>query len=636
MSHQQRNGTGKTRAAGRRPRRGIVIVLTAFLMTAMLSFVAFTVDTGQIALTKANMQKGVDAASLAASLEIVSAVNAAGGGSGSASDANSIAIEAAKTKAADVAAANDVYVDPEEDVIFGKRTYNETSGTWTIQWGAQPYNVVKVNARRDQSDTNQPDGRLKLAFAWILGVDSAEITASATAFVEARDIVVVLDYSGSMNDDSELKSNYKIAQSDIEANLLEIYQDLGQPDTGSMPWIPDGVTVQGQPASGSVPHISVKFGYSSIDVESTKELSNVVLKFSNGSTQKFDDLDANPSHTGTFAGTGSYAGKEIVTAWIKSGANESGEGSGYGERFDYPSDSQIEAAFGLNEISYPFNSGSWDSYIDYAQGSNNVKNAGYRKLYGGLTWMNYLLEQKAQNNQTSDLWKTHHYPFHSMKEGMSLFLEFLDDLEFGDNVGLVTYATEARREEDLDDMGDGQTVDLGGVLISNDYEAIDVIQSHKQAAHYSNTTALGDGIKVAIELLDEQKREGSRPVLLVMTDGNANVRPYGWSLPSNWDWNEITDFDGDGYADYTTWDSNKQYAFFELKQAIDAGYTVHTLSVGYGADSELMEAIAKAGGGIWINVPGSSSVAAMEEEIVAAFQQIAGQVPPPKLVLGAQ
>lgn len=65
----------------------------------------------------------------------------------------------------------------------------------------------------------------------------------------------------------------------------------------------------------------------SVQVSSTKELSNVVLKFHDNTTQKFDNLSGN---TGTFAGTGAQEGKCIIGVWIKSGCNSSNDGPGYG------------------------------------------------------------------------------------------------------------------------------------------------------------------------------------------------------------------------------------------------------------------------------------------------------------------
>ncbi len=77
--------------------------------------------------------------------------------------------------------------------------------------------------------------------------------------------------------------------------------------------------------------ITATFTCQSVEVESSKDLSNVVLVFEDGSWQKFDGLDG---HTGVFAGTGEHAGATIATAYVKSGNNHSGDGPGWGERHD--------------------------------------------------------------------------------------------------------------------------------------------------------------------------------------------------------------------------------------------------------------------------------------------------------------
>ena len=191
-------------------RRGVIVVLTAFLITVLFAFMALSVDTGRVVLTETQMQNAVDAASLAASEEITSAVYKAGQGQGSANiDANSIAVSSARAMAADVAKRNGVYVNPSTDVQFGKRVFDTNSGQWTTQWNASPYSVVKVSARRTNSDLTAQDGQFPLAFGWAVGKSSIPLTTSSTAFVEARDLVLVLDYSASMDDDSSLVSTYR-------------------------------------------------------------------------------------------------------------------------------------------------------------------------------------------------------------------------------------------------------------------------------------------------------------------------------------------------------------------------------------------------------------------------------------------
>lgn len=615
---------------GKRPQRrraGFLVVLTAVLLPVICAFAAFAVDTTKMTLARTYLQNAVDAASLAASQEITGAIYAAAQGEGDATiDANSIAVAAARAVAHDVAEANGVYIDPATDVTFGKRSYHAGTDSWPITWGAEPYNVVRVTARRDQDDLEAPDGRLPLSFGWAVGVPSVAMQASSTAFVEARDIVVVLDFSSSMNDDSTFDAFDDLTRSDVEANMAQIYENLGV-DAGTLPAMPEYARMKGvPPANGSLPQIYVTFKKTSIYVESSKDISNVVLEYSGGARQKFEGLRGK---TGTFYGTGSYAGKQITKCWVKSGTNSSDDGPGYGERFE-DTVANVKKAFGLDSIPYPYPYDSWDTLINYCRYNSAVRNAGYEWQYGGICWMNYLLNDREQYSTCPDLWKTPHYPFQAVKAGCSLFCDFLTELDFGDEVGLASYATTAHKEMLLDT--DDAYVDLTQNPITSEYDQIDIIQVHKQAGHYDSTTNMGDGIKAGRELLEDHMRYGARPTMLVMTDGQANVSPGGWALPCGWNWADLTDYDGDGVANYTTYDRAKQYAFYQAKLAIDRGYTIHTMSVGADGDRNLLKAIAFAGGGVFIDIPGGSRVADMEEDLLEAFRQIAGKVPPPKLV----
>ena len=204
--HHEHNKLKSVAQLGRRwrERRGIIVVLTSFLLTVLFAFLALSVDTGRVVLTETRMQNAVDAAALAASQEITAAVYAAGQGQGSANiDANSIAVEAARNDGRrSRRGQRRVRRSGQQDVKFGKRVYNPSTGEWPVQWGGAPFNVVKVTARRTGDDTTAPDGEFPLAFGWSIGKDSVPLQTSATAFTEARDLVLVLDVSASMNDDS--------------------------------------------------------------------------------------------------------------------------------------------------------------------------------------------------------------------------------------------------------------------------------------------------------------------------------------------------------------------------------------------------------------------------------------------------
>ncbi len=603
------------------PRRGVFIVLAAFVMIVLFAFLSLGLDSGLIAMEQTRLQNAVDAAALAASQEITSAVqNASDGG-----DPNSISLAHAKEMAVDVANRNGVYVNPDRDVIFGKRTYNEGTGKWDITWNEGPFNVVKVEAHRDQPDMSARDSKLPLAFGWAVGTPTIDLKAEAIAFVEARDMVVVLDFSGSMNDDSRYSSINRLGQDAIEANMVDIFNSMN-PNVGDLSFDQEYLTIVGEPPSrGSEPQIEVTFKDREIYVESTKDLSNVVLEFDNGHHYKYDGLSG---RSRTFRGTGSYNGRKIVGCWVKSGRNASGDGPGYGERFRDTNEA-VKEAFGLDKVSYPYRRGSWDEYINYCR-NNVASNSGNRQKYGKQNFVDYVLSNRYHNYETEDLWKAPHYPFHAVKNGFSLFLDFLEDLDFGDEVGIVSYDESSRVEHTLNDGN--AYASLNGNLISDDYDSLDTIQRHKQAGHYGSYTAIGFGVEEANELLIDHARHGARPTIVLMTDGNANRYKSGWSLPRDWDWDDYTDYDGDGRADYSTNDRSKQYAIWEAVEAHKRGVTIHTMSVGANADRSVMTAIANACGGIHISVPGGSTIAELESQMLSAFQQIAAKVPPPQLV----
>ncbi len=611
----------------RKHRKGIVLVLTCLLAPILFGFLAYSVDTGLTSMTQTRMQNAADASALAASQEIRAAIAAASAGQGDATiDANSIAVTEARAMAVRVAAANGVYIDPERDVVFGRRSFDDETNSWPVEWGEAPYNTVRVEVHRDSTNSDAPDAALPLNFGMFLGKPSVSLATSASAFVEARDLVLVLDYSGSMSYDSQLRSAWSLGADAIIENQMDMFDAL-EANTGYLTAEPQYLTMHSGPASSAgEAEYSVTFQVDKAFVTSDMVIDRVGLEFTDGYQQGFQfGIDTE----GEFQGTGGNYGKTITRVWVRSGDHP----DYWGETFDDDYDA-VKAAFNLDNTPYPFNRGSWDEFLDHARCYDNkasdIRNAGLERMYGGPTFVNYLLEKRKSYYNTENLWKTPEYPFHAMKNGVSLLLDFVDDLDFGDEVGIISYGSYARWETELD--FDGYNIDIGSDPITSEYASLDAIQRHRQAAHYSSTTAMGDGIKQARELLEQYSRYGSRPTVLVITDGNANVAPSDWSLPDDWDWDELTDYDGDGYADYTTTNRNKQYSFWEATEGMDRGYTFHTMTVGAGADRALMEAISFAGEGVWIDVPGGGTVESMEAQMLDAFSEIAGRVPPPTLV----
>ncbi|MCA9073731.1 MAG: hypothetical protein KDA93_01770 [Planctomycetaceae bacterium] len=728
-------------------RRGAFVVLALFCLLPVIAFVSFSIDTGHVALSKTIQQNAVDAAALAAAMEITNAVENAPPGE---ADPTAYAREQAKVMAVDVAALNGVFVDPNLDVTFGLRSYNPATEQFEITWGVEPANAVKVRARRDNADTSAPDGKLPLMFAAVFGDDAVDMKSEAIAYIESRDIAVVLDFSGSMAYDSLFRSDSvsNLGVDSIRQNLEDSYLamfmadgalgtlDHVDPDnsasdiTGAAKWL----TVHGNPPNNDDPQIDVTFMYDQVFVESDTAFKKVELQFGNS----WYTINGLNTTSGTYSGSGGYSGDDIdgvkvfvvtdenepvvqtgdledgygstptasvtvdhetrsvtvslstnsldrIKIWYTDGSvdnwyNASGssytvtgdygktvrdvkvyansnwdkkfdgfdQGNGYTETF-YDDNNAVKTYFALNGVSWPFNNGSWDSYINYVRSDSDINRGGLREMYGGSTLVHYLLETYPKHSQTPQLSRTMHYPFHAVRKGNELFVDFLQDLGFGDHVGLVSYDQERRTESILNESG--QSVDISADPLDSNYDAIKTIMDYKQASNYYPYTNIGGGIRQAIDMIEDYSRDGSRPTILVMTDGNANTYDneagynsrqgsYSddgyWDVPSDFDWSVFNNLTTTSSVPFYVNDNGsdnkaRRYALSQAFKAAEEGYTLHTLAVGAGADTDLMKAIAFIGGGEFIEVQGTLTVADLQQQVEAGFYRIAALVPPAKL-----
>ena len=335
-------------------RRGAIVVLTVVVMVFVLAMVAFAIDISYLSLVKTQLQGAADAAALAGAMELsgtddpaIVRANALAAIQDVAShhhigDQNSLAIEAS-------------------DVTFGKMAWNSSTNSYTTNWGNSqtPYNVVKVRAERDAGGGGEPEDRLPLFFAPIIGNSKATIGATATASFQPRDIMVVLDFSASMNDDGSFRRISSLGRTYIESNMQTMWQELGSPVYGNMIFTPAHAKLNGRVASGTIPHIDVTYKRTSVLVTSTLALAQVRLQFSDGATQNV--TVSGGLLTGTYTGSGSNAGKDITNCWVNSGTNASLSSGNYGEQFDFTA-ANIETALGLNGT-YPYPGGTWSDYM---------------------------------------------------------------------------------------------------------------------------------------------------------------------------------------------------------------------------------------------------------------------------------
>ncbi len=472
-------GTGRKRS----DRRGATLVLIAILMVALLGMVAFAIDLGYIATVKTELQRSVDAGALAgagllvegeaiATAEVMNFIqmNKVGG-----SDFN-FSGEGGEP-------ALDSGTSDEIEIETGH--WDPDTKEFTVS------DVLPSTIRVAVTRANQP-----LFFGRIFGKEAFNVSAETVAMYQPRDIMLVLDCSGSMNDDSELKSISSLSRELVELNLYAIYNQLGSPTYGNLQWTP----------------------------------------------QYINSTD----------------------------------------------DDYVLEQLGLDDVPYPYPSGSWKNYVDYVQTSSNIKNAGYKKDYGYLTWMNYLLEKKPRFDQTPDLWQTPEQPIQQVKDAVSLFIEYIQEVDSDDQLGLSIYTA-----------SDGTATLESGLTI--DYDLIDTISTQRQAGHYDVYTNIGAGIKNAREELLANGRPNAFKMMVLMTDGIAN-RPGNSSQA-------------------------KQYAQDQAALTAQENIPIITISLGSGADTNLMQAIADATEGVHFNVPGGSGIEQYASQLTDTFRSIADDRP---------
>jgi len=604
-------------------REGSILILTCVCLMALLAATALSVDVGYITMQKSRMQNAVDAAALAAAQEITNAVRNAPANT---QDPTAYALGQARITASYVAGLSGIYVNANTDVTFGQRQYNSSTKTWSTTWNASPANTVKVVARRTADDASAQDGKLRLFFGGAIGSSFAAVQTEAVAFVQARDIAVVHDFSRSMNFDSHFPLNSeqitRMADSQVVANMELCWNDLQPINVGSLVFTPKYLTLTGTSSGTSN---SCKFMYDDCYVTSSKPISKVVVKYTNGSS-------TTKNYSGNVT-TATIDGSRDISSVSITAQKTSGSGSVTQTFTD--STANIKTAFGLNG-SYPFPGGSWNSFVDHCKNDEQVIARGYREMYGGLTFINYTFRTNSSYDATPKLCKARHYPFSAIKSGHQQLCNFLQTLAFDDRIGMVSYDTSHRIEKVVNDPNDATIpyVNISSNPLSGDYTAVNNLMKYKQANYYSPSTNMGGGLSDGIALLDDYTRAGAQPTILLMTDGNSNVtdRNVSTSLPSGWDWDTLFDYDGDGAKDYTTSDSQKRYVLQQAYSAVQKGYVIHTICVGADADTELLKAVAWLGGGLAIVVPATSTSAEMEAQLLVAFQQIASMVPPAKLL----
>ncbi|MEY4189818.1 MAG: hypothetical protein RIR17_554, partial [Planctomycetota bacterium] len=170
-------------------RRGAIAPLAAILMVFLLGMVAFALDIGYILMAKTEAQTTADAAALAGMSKLMNLLQTASMEKGSnnrfrpvqTSDHLNLAREEVIAYANNNKIAGDTVEIQIADIEIGFMANPVSMASDVIEtsgWPARPYNTVRVTVKRDDVHYG---GKLTLIFGKMVGLQSVEITASATA-----------------------------------------------------------------------------------------------------------------------------------------------------------------------------------------------------------------------------------------------------------------------------------------------------------------------------------------------------------------------------------------------------------------------------------------------------------------------
>ncbi len=182
LSMNKQNDSSRAPARQANARQGAMLVLILIMLVGFMVAVAFSVDIAFMQLTRTELRSATDAASKAAAVEL----------------STSLDRDSAIRRGQEIAAANLVNGEPllvsASEFSFGN-SRELVSGKFDFNPGRTPSNSVQVDGRRVSGSLSGP---VPLFFGGFFGVNVFEPQTTSTASYIERDIVLVVDRSGSM------------------------------------------------------------------------------------------------------------------------------------------------------------------------------------------------------------------------------------------------------------------------------------------------------------------------------------------------------------------------------------------------------------------------------------------------------
>lgn len=511
-----------------RHRRATVAALVAVSTTGLIGFVALAVDVGVLYNAKAELQRSADAAALAAAAEL-----------GLAGDDP---LDRARVVAQDYANRNVVLNQgtglSATDLVFGQAYIDDWTGRYIFTPGESAANAVRVTVRRTEGS---PTGPVSLFFARIFGLSSSNLSATAAAALTPRDIVFVLDVSGSHNDDSSLRSIKKTT-----VPIRDVWEHLWDPAQGVPPM--DG----GQPAGPYLGNMS-SWGAGTVDPSWDFAGDTGLVRIRKGAGSNLSA--AWVSQTLNALGYGTYNAAEMSVInnppagesttsyrrrvrvalgfdrWRsgKPGGQAGGDGDNNIESGEvtpmvpYPSTAASAEALGSRVVG-----GGWDSFVDYVSNVNDSSSMcqynpdhyefgdpGLQYRYGMKTFTDYLQSNQWGDSRSPGLSGSPEQPMDSVTTAVRAALDIIEAAQSNDLIGLAAY----------DKYGYGPADKPNNLSwLTDDLQSLRNRVSGLQAGMWQSTTNTAQGIDKGCTVLfnSANERRNAAKVIFLLTDGRPN------------------------------------------------------------------------------------------------------------------
>jgi Ca-activated chloride channel family protein len=172
-----------SRGAGRRARRGAILVLLALLLPVALVLCGFALNLAYLEMNRTELQIATDAAARS------------GGRALSVTGSTATAISTAESFAQlNPVAGQPLHLKP-TDIVFGQANRPSLASRYIFTAGGNGYNALQVTGQRNATSI---DGSLNVLLPGLTSTTQFGTTQMAQATEQCMDIVLVVDRSGSM------------------------------------------------------------------------------------------------------------------------------------------------------------------------------------------------------------------------------------------------------------------------------------------------------------------------------------------------------------------------------------------------------------------------------------------------------